>query len=506
MRKVTRICQVVIGLFVLGGMAAAQPVTEALDYGPHPVGFRTVTEIDQSRIVQARTTFDGKPIPGEPAMPMQIGIWYPAGASTGARMTAEQYKTVWEPQTRQALAADFSRMVGFGGLAATEAQAVEALTRPTRAHRDAPVAPGRFPLIIAGASVGLAWFPLEYFASHGYVVVSSWSSRRTATLQATRPAIALETQTRNLEYLLGFVRRQALGDESRLGVLGVNFDGMAALNFEMRNMRADAVISVDGYEGKTSGTAMLRDSPHFDPLRLRVPYLIFVQDENDPPPQLVHDRTIWDALRYATRYWYVLNGFNHGRLISDVANVSTLTADQRAGHTFIVRTMRRFLDAYVKRDADARSALENGPSDGLPDPVRKVAVTAVALPPAPTSEEFERLVMEGPIERAALAYRQARERNPQLRIFDESTIGLYAFRYTQRKQLKEALELRRLAAEAFAESPTAAYQLGLTATDAGQPVEARAAFDRALKLLDASTSMPPERRDALRKEIQGRRY
>jgi Flp pilus assembly protein TadD len=91
-----------------------------------------------------------------------------------------------------------------------------------------------------------------------------------------------------------------------------------------------------------------------------------------------------------------------------------------------------------------------------------------------------------------------------VRIFDESALNLYAFRYTQRNQVKEALELRRLAAEAFPDSPVAAYRLGVTAVDAGQPAEARAAFSRALQLLDASTSMPRQQKDALRKEIESR--
>ena len=53
--------------FLRPGPAFAQPVTAALDYGRHPVGFRAVTEIDHSRTVQSKTTFDGKPLPGVPA-------------------------------------------------------------------------------------------------------------------------------------------------------------------------------------------------------------------------------------------------------------------------------------------------------------------------------------------------------------------------------------------------------------------------------------------------------
>ena len=490
--------------FLRPGPALAQHVTAALDYGRHPVGFRAVTEIDRSRTVQPKTTFDGKPLPGQAAMPLQIGIWYPAAdATSGTPMSAERYKTTWSAIDRNDLVTDFRRMLTFGDLAATDEQLIDALTRQTKARRDAAPLQASFPLIVAGASTSLAWPALEYIASHGYVVVASWSSMRTATLQATQPAIALETQTRNMEYLAAFAERLGLGDVSRLGLIGVNFDGMAALNFEMRNMRADALISLDGYEGKRSGTTMLRASPYFEPLRMRVPYLIFVQDEREPSPALLHDRAVFDALSYASRYWFVLNGFNHGRLISDAANVGTLTENQRAGHAFIIRTMRRFLDAYVKRDAATRASIEKAPAEGLPAAVQKVAFAEVGLAPAPTPEEFERLVMTGPIERAVLAYREAKAANPRVQIFDEQTINLYAFRYAQRKQMNEVLELRRLAAEAFPESASAAYQLGISASDAGQPVESREAFMRALKLLE-SAAMPEERQEAMRKEIRGR--
>ena len=79
--------------------------------------------------------------------------------------------------------------------------------------------------------------------------------------------------------------------------------------------------------------------------------------------------------------------------------------------------------------------------------------------------------MDGPIERAARAYRAAKAANPHVQIFDENTINLYAFRYTQRKQLDAVLALRRLAVDAFPESADAAYQLGIAAADCGNRSE-----------------------------------
>jgi tetratricopeptide (TPR) repeat protein len=227
-----------------------------------------------------------------------------------------------------------------------------------------------------------------------------------------------------------------------------------------------------------------------------------VQSEREPPPWLTPDRTVWNALRYSTRFWYVLKDFNHTQLISDVSNAGTLSRDQQAGHTFILRTLRLFLDAYVKQDQSAQGALNRSAEEhSLPAALAMVTDRAASLPPAPTGEEFEQLVMDGRVEDAARIYREAARANLALRLFDEDTIGLYAWRYSQRKQPTEALALRRLGAEAFPESPMAAYQLGVAAADARSLADARAAFARALQLLEAS-SMPQSRKDELSRDIQ----
>ena len=503
-----RLAGVLSFVVALSGRANAEPVTATLDYGPFQVGFRTVTELDRSRATQPRRAFDGRAADGETAMPIDIGIWYPATHSPAvARMSAEAYKTLRTPMTRGAVAADFVRMASFGGLEMTPAQATAALIRPSHAVRDATAADGRYPLVVSGSGLGTGWIRAEYLASHGYVVVAAPSSARTGTLQASQPAIALETQTRNLEFLLAFARQQPHVDATRLGILGVNFDGMAALVFEMRNMQADAIISLDGYEAKAGSVSTLRDSPFFDPLRLRVPYLLFVQDERDPGPALAHDRSLWRGLAYSTRFWYVLNGFNHLQLISDVANATTLSPEQQAGHRFILQTMRLFLDAYVKRDASAAARiLKSSPGAGLPSSLTKVAERVTALPAVPDGEEFEKIVMSGRIDEAAGIYRAAKAANPEVVLFDEGTIGLYAFRYDQRKLTTEALELRRLAAEAFPESATAAHQRGIAAASAGNLPEARSEFERTLRLLGGSgpTGLSAARKDGIRRDIEKR--
>ncbi|HEU4521891.1 MAG TPA: hypothetical protein VFT12_07805, partial [Thermoanaerobaculia bacterium] len=45
--------------------ALGQSAAAGLDYGPHAVGFRFVTEIDHSRTLGPRTAFDGTIVQGE---------------------------------------------------------------------------------------------------------------------------------------------------------------------------------------------------------------------------------------------------------------------------------------------------------------------------------------------------------------------------------------------------------------------------------------------------------
>ena len=105
-----RLAGVLYFVVALSGRAHAEPVTATLDYGPFQVGFRTVTEFDRSRATQPRRTFDGRQADGETAMTIDIGIWYPATHSpAAARMSAEAYKTLRTPLSRDAVAADFVR-------------------------------------------------------------------------------------------------------------------------------------------------------------------------------------------------------------------------------------------------------------------------------------------------------------------------------------------------------------------------------------------------------------
>jgi hypothetical protein len=328
-------------------------------HGPHVVGFRFVSEVDYSRNAEPWLDAGDRAVAG--GTQLEIGVWYPAAGPSDTPMSAAGYRSLLGAIDLETGAEGWRRTAARAGIALTPVEAMDTLRRPTRAFRDASPTPRSHPLIVEGGFFSGTWLLNEYLASHGYVVVMITNSGRTASLQSARPAIALDTHVRNLEYATAFAHRHGLGDPSRLAVLGVNFDGMPALIYEMRNRRAKAVVSVDGIEAKVATSIAGRASAYFAPASMRVPYLIFVQDDRNVPPELAHDRTVWNALTYSTRYWFVLKGFNHVHLISDLGHSAPLPGDLRDAYGFFFDTVRRFLDAYVKDDGAMRVILETEP-------------------------------------------------------------------------------------------------------------------------------------------------
>jgi tetratricopeptide (TPR) repeat protein len=384
------------------------------------------------------------------------------------------------------------------------AEADAMLARGVRATRDADAVAGSFPLVLFGAEGGpsTAHGLAEYLASHGYIVVAAGSLPRIATLQATNAAAALDAQTHQLELLYDYGRGLPGADAQRLAVLGKNFDGLAAVNYQMRNLAANAVVTLDGWEAKAMGTPIMRASAFFDPVKLRVPYLTFQQD-NAPTPQLRASRDLFDQLKYSERQLYVLRDMDHFRLLQHTLVYPHVTDERRLAYDFYYRTIRDFLDAHVKADSAALRAWRSPASQrGYPAWLIEQQFAAPALTAVPTAEELETLVMSGDIGRVAAVLRAARQENPDARLFTREMMNLYAFRYWQRNERDKAIQLRQLNTEAYPNSVHAHNDLGNAYRDTGQAQLALASFERALALIDTDPEILANEKEASRDVIR----
>lgn len=469
--------------------------------GRYAVGFRLAGDYDRSRRVAPPADFEGRPNAGALPMPIQVAIWYPAVASRSAtRMEYGTFaalgtkRTDFTPVTAENRASSMSNMRAFAGFAFGRQIADDVIraidTTRTAAVLEATPAGGRFPVVLAATdgSIAAASVLFEYLASHGIVVMATPSHLSYASIQVSRPGKVIEARVRDLEYLLDRTYRLPFADTTRLAVLGINFDGMAAVAFQMKNMAGGAVVSLDGWEGKPNGSEALRASMHYDPRRLRVPYLVVEQDEPQSSPAPALDRAVFDDLRYSDRQWLVLNAMSHAYLIGNPLAYPDVPADKRTAYELLVRSTHRFLSAALAESPRALSTVvtAEGAGDARPPSVKEI-VRLEAAPAVPDDAELERLIMvDRAVDKVAGLLRQARRTDSSFVLFPQNTMALYAFRFARQNDRPFANRLLELNAEAFPRSWSAADALGDGYRDAGDTTRAIAAYTRAVTLLAQS--------------------
>src|SRR5574341_1039713 len=258
-----------------------------LKSGAYAVGFKTEYKYDYSRTYKPKQDYEGKPVLEERARPMQISLWYPAKTAKNAKyLLYEEYvhliakeqsfgaftaedkqrgRNVFRssPQVRQVSDADFNKLV----------------QTPTAAINDATPAEGRFPLILVAQGFNM-WslsnsVMCEYLASHGYVVATGPSMGMT-TRQLSFDGIGVETQLRDLEFIIAFARDLPYVDRDKLAAIGFSFGGLPIAVLAMRNTDVDALISLDSAIGFTQSLSLLMQSPYYDPAKIRIPLVHFM--------------------------------------------------------------------------------------------------------------------------------------------------------------------------------------------------------------------------------------
>lgn len=502
-------CFVATFLFILPAVFFAQqtyPQWGKLPAGPHSVGYQVINRYDYGRHFQPKLDFEGKVNPEQSALPIQISMWYPAGASTSKKMPFAEYryvdaqKNTFKPLSeaeKKETANGIGFLAKFGlEMDLSDAQIQSIVQTPTAAVRNAPKLKGTFPAILVGVDGGPGTHNVlcEYLASLGYVVLLTPSVAHTGTWQAKQPQLALAERVGNLEYLLAFIRTQPFIDYKRIGVLGSNFDGMSALLFQMKNMQADAVVSLDGWEGKAGSQETLFQSPFFDANKMRVPYLTFLQDEKDPPSYLQLSQGVLDTLPYAERHYYVLQGMNHACLIGNLGIVPNVPAEKQEAYRFLYTRIGQFFDTHVKKSTEAQALLNKTATElAYPTGLLKVELDKKALAPIPTPEEFEKLIMSGNVEKALQIFKRGKAENPHLVLFDFQTLNLFSFRFGQQKKLETVLAIWQLGAEAFPHSPWVMDRLGDAYQHVGNREKAKEAYEKVHNLLNGAGDLDVER-------------
>lgn len=494
----------VIGLSLTGASARADEPF-GLAPGPYAVGVRFVEQYDRSRSYRgAIDLVTGEAMTGETARPMQTLVWYPA-LDADAPLTLADYmrSSVTEEAFDQPSDQVDAALRGLLDYRLNETGDVEAarvrVMRPMWGSRDAPPAPGRFPAVIYSPSFGSTAYEnahlCEFLASQGYVVLAVPSMGRRSR-GMTDDLSGVEVQAQDIGFLIGYAATLPNADLDRVAVVGFSWGGLANVFAAARDSRIDALVSWDGTVRYKPG--LISQAPYVTPSSTALPFLSLQQGPREGDGAPADTDSFVDRMNQADQYRVTLKAMSHGDFSSyfqlfapDTAYAAHSRAEVQAAYGWAARYTARFLDAYLRGDAEARaflgrSADQNGVTDG--------AVTAVARliegPPA-TREALAAELAERGFRTAPDAYARMRTRAPDFEI-SEGDFNGWAYALMGRGRIDDALVLFELNTVLHPESSTAFDSLGDAQAAKGDKGRAIASYREALRL-DASNGYAAQR-------------
>lgn len=441
MRPTRLVLLVLLAAHLLPCLALAEPpaLWGGLEAGPHAVGLRLFEEIDRSRAIRP----NGASSSTQPR-PIRVYVWYPASVPgkvmpmTFERLARMADDDVWPDsllagaRERMAYAKrPFARSLGAERYAAL-------LEHPVRAVENATPAAGTFPLIVVGQ--GLYYeSPVshaalsEFLASHGFVVA-------TCPLVGTHSPLVhldlidLETQVRDMEFVIGRAREERFVSQEKLGLFGFDMGGMASVVLTMRNPDVDAFASVDAGilhpHPEAIPSRIPFASPHFDPPLLRAPWLHATQRRLATPLSGAEQTGLFDAAKHSDRHLILADEMRHADFTSYalVQNRDPMRGywgpekgGEKESYEVICRYVLAFFRSYLLGDEESRESLSQDPNEiaaGIPLTIEHRR----SVPPAPLFSDLLNALLKGDVSAATEISAKTRDSRSDGPLHEESVL------------------------------------------------------------------------------------
>ena len=495
--------------FVVGGQTPSAAIFwGALQPGPYAVGFRSAYQADAARSYDPEYAAGGKPVAKKPR-PIFLAVWYPAKTPATQPMVYRDYLRAISvespvPEFAQRLR-KFTRnsmceyMLGkeYESLSKKERDVWDNfLATPIAAYQNAPPAAGKFPAIVYHPGLGGTFeddsVMFEYLASHGYVVVSSAYQNSDST--ELNIVGDFYTSLDDLTFVSRFTGTLPFVDTSQVTAMGHSYGAQAVLAWRAQpGSPVDALVFLDStveYLGLEAPLFANAKSMIGRNRTSAVPVILFADRLRKP-----RFDTFDPYLSHAPRYEWTVDGQEHNDFISQGTIGESLQA-RTGGDSRKAEAARRnydeiggrillFLDAYVKRDAGALTALRatgvNYKAPEAPEPTGRQLARMFAA----DSEKTRKLVIG--------------LRGVPADVF----LGAMSVLSEEGHEGK-ILAMLTLGAEVAPQSSTLQQALGDVFEERGDKVKAADAYRKALELLDGDSTILDLRKPVLRQQLDER--
>ncbi len=484
---------VILALSCLG-QAHARAAFGNLQQGPHSVGLRVVQQYDQQRTFKDRVDpVTGKPYLGERARPLQTLVWYPASRGGVAMRYSDYMQTEASDevfaQSDAAVAAFMAgrrkRLVDSAGALLAEAL----MTQPMWAVRDAAPLAGKFPLVIYTAGGGGAAHEnadlCEYLASHGYTVIAT-RSLGTRTRAMNYDMEGLDSQARDIQFLLAYARSLPFADTEHVAAAGWSWAGLANVLAAARDNRIGALVSLDGTREPELAKTIVRT-------RVAVPWLYFSRRPlTIPELQAAGIETTFsllNELKYADIYQVIMNGMEHvdfgsaaQRFMGEEHFAQYSRAELGMAYGWTSRYVLEFLNAYLKGDAGGLAYLRATPRAHGAPPYSMLVKATPSVGPAPSRAVFAAELARRGFDQAQALYKDMHQREPAFQL-GEGELDSWGYQlWNEQGKLKAGIEVFKLATVVYPDSGNAYDSLAEAYEAAHDSVLAIANYRRSLQL------------------------
>ena len=276
-----------------------------LKTGKYSVGFKHYTVKDSTRIYRIENDFNNQLV----NRPIPISMWFPTIVenNNSERLTVMDYLEILKEEEESKNLPDELLLDWFPDLGDTPQNRAN-LTEKANAITNAGFLEGKFPVVVYAPSYqasSIENFALfEYLVSNGFVVISSPSRGTDTRWLEGGTTKDMETQSRDVEFLLKEIHKYGFVDFDRIALMGFSFGGLANAITVMKNKNISALVSLDGTE--RYNYKVLEKSPYFNLDRFDVPYVHFAQKEipeevltsDGISAELNYKFQLYDSLKY----------------------------------------------------------------------------------------------------------------------------------------------------------------------------------------------------------------
>ncbi len=477
-------------------------IWQNLEGGTYSVGYKVEHIYDYSRTFLAKYDYEGNLSQEEIVRPVQISIWYPAIPEKNKKQIsyAEYFRNEateidFSQNTVEARERRLKKAMDFALSMDAKPETVDAVyAERTHAFSDTHPLQGNFPLLLYAPSHSSSpsenAVMCEYLASHGFIIASC-PAVGISTRNVRETAQEVETQTRDLEFILAWMRNFPSVDSEKIGAFGFSWGSIYTIMLALRNSNIDAVASLDGTIGYGRRLEFISSLPGYDPRKMRASYLYL----SSLPPEGIkdpHDHRFYNDCIYSDAYLIQFPEVHHVYFCSyylktyDIMSVEWKEGDDperiAEGFKTSCRYLLNFFNAYLNGDEKGirylhNNPVENGIKEGLIFVKRRKG-----LKPPPTQSDFFKILEERGTEEAGRIYREARQIDPSVIIFYENEMDSLGHQFLEAGNIQNAMVVFELNAEAYPKSARVYESLGDAYMKIGKNDLAARNFLRSLEL------------------------